>query len=155
MKRILHLLFKKRTAAKTDLENQLKGTRKSIVIKNRKIVIWKDRPYCWYFRLNLKYLGWPYREYNSKNDGFCEILLIENDFEAVLCCYYYDVNTFEGVHKIATDQKDYHKTLLVCYSFLNSQDILISNSEKGWLFTYDYTSSVVEKAAEVAQEKEQ
>ena len=36
MKRILHLLFKKRTAAKTDLENQLKGTRKEHRHKKRK-----------------------------------------------------------------------------------------------------------------------
>ena len=36
MKRILHLLFKKRTAAKTDLENQLKGTRKEHSHKKQK-----------------------------------------------------------------------------------------------------------------------
>ena len=30
----------------------------TMVIKNGKIV-WKHRPYYWYFRFNLKYLGWP------------------------------------------------------------------------------------------------
>ena len=33
-----------------------------ILIRNGKIV-WKHGPYCWYFRLNLKYLGWSYRAY--------------------------------------------------------------------------------------------
>ena len=40
--------------------------------KKRKIV-WKHGPYCWYFRLNLKYLGWPCRAYikTAKNGDFC------------------------------------------------------------------------------------
>ena len=47
---------------------------------------------------------------NSENGGFCEELLIENDFEAVLatCCYDYGANASEAVQKIVTDQKDYH-----------------------------------------------
>ena len=63
--------------------------------------------------MNLKYPGWPYREYikTAKNDGFCEELLSKNDGEAVLATFYcYDyTNAFGGVQKIATDQKDYHK----------------------------------------------
>ena len=64
-----------------------------IVIRNGKIV-WKHGPYCCYFHLNLKYLGWPYREFiKTAEDGwFCGKLLNENDFEAVLatfCCYDY------------------------------------------------------------------
>ena len=37
-------------------------------------------------RLNLKYLGWPYREYikTGKNGDFGEELLRKNNFEAVL-----------------------------------------------------------------------
>ena len=52
-----------------------------ILIRNGKIV-WKHRSYCPYFCLNLKYLGWPYREYikAAKKSGFCEELLSENDF---------------------------------------------------------------------------
>ena len=41
---------------------------------------------------------------NSKNGGFCEELLSENDFEAVLvnfCCYEYGANA-EAVQKIST-----------------------------------------------------
>ena len=34
--------------------------RNIIVIRNGKIV-WKHGPCCWYFRWNLKYLGWSYR----------------------------------------------------------------------------------------------
>ena len=52
-----------------------------IVIRNRKIV-WKNGPY---FCLNLKYQGWPQREYikTTKNGGFCEELLSANDFETL------------------------------------------------------------------------
>ena len=60
---------------------------------------------------------WPYREYikTEKIGGFCEELLSENDFEAVLatfCCFDYRTNASEAVQKIATDQKDYHKCFL-------------------------------------------
>ena len=47
-----------------------------------------------------------------KNGDFCEGLLSENDFEAVLVnlyCYDYGVKAFMAVQKIATDQKDYYK----------------------------------------------
>ena len=59
-------------------------------------------------------------------------MLIENDFEAVLaifCCYDYDANASETVQKIATDQKDYHECSS-CYSFLDSQNTSVNNSEK-------------------------
>ena len=67
-----------------------------------------------HFRLNLKYFGWPYRAYIkiAKNGGFCEELLSENDFGAILdifCCCDYVTNASEAVQKIATDQKYYHK----------------------------------------------
>ena len=71
-----------------------------------------------FFSLNLKYLLWLHKEYikTAKNGGFCERLLSENDFEAVLatfCCYDYGANASEAVQKIATDQKDYHKCSFV------------------------------------------
>ena len=40
-----------------------------------------------------------------KNGNFCEELLCENNFEAVLtnfCCYDYGVNASEAVQKIST-----------------------------------------------------
>ena len=48
-----------------------------------------------------------YRKYikTAKNGGFCEELLSENDFEAVLvnfCCYEYGANVSESVQKINT-----------------------------------------------------
>ena len=51
-----------------------------IVIKNGKIV-WKHRPYCWYFRFNFKYLVWLYRAYikTAKHGNFCKEFLSEND----------------------------------------------------------------------------
>ena len=93
-----------------------------IVIRNGKIV-WKHGPYYWYFRLNLKYLGWPYREFikTVKKWWLCEELLSETDFEANLttfCCYSYGANAFEAVQKISTDQKDYRKCsscVIVCW----------------------------------------
>ena len=110
-----------------------------IVIRNGKIV-WNHGTYCWYFCLNLKYLGWPYREYiKTVNDGgLYEKLLSENDFEFVLaffCCYEYGAKAFEAVQKIATDQKDYHKCsscVIVCWRAKIYQSITV---EKGWLFT--------------------
>ena len=88
----------------------------AIVKRNRKIV-WKHEPYCWYFRLNLKLLEWPYREYIKTAEYGCfhcfnEKFLIENDFEAVLvtfCCYDYGANASEVVEKIASDQKYFKK----------------------------------------------
>ena len=49
-------------------------------------------------------LIFPYRKYikTAKNDGFCEELLSENDFEAVLVnfyCYKYDANVSESVEQ--------------------------------------------------------
>ena len=87
--------------------NNLGINAKIIVIRNGKIV-WKHGPYCWYFRLNLKYLGWPYRAYieTAKNGNFCEELCSENDLEAVLtssCCYGHGAKASEAVQKIATD----------------------------------------------------
>ena len=66
------------------------------------------------FLLNLKYLGWPYREYmkTARDGGFCEGLLSENDFNVVLAnfyCYDYDANISEAVQNIAADQKGYRK----------------------------------------------
>ena len=49
----------------------------------------------------------PYRIYikTAKNGGFCEELLIENDFEAVLVNFYsyeYGANASKAVQKIST-----------------------------------------------------
>ena len=110
----------------------------TIVTRNGKIV-WKDGSYCWYFRLNLKYLEWPYRELKiAKNGGFCEELLSENDFEAVLatfCCYDHGAKASEAVQKIATDQKEYRKCsscVIICW--IAKIYLSINNSEK-WLVT--------------------
>ena len=59
------------------------------------------------FSINLRYLGCPYREYikTVKNGSFCEEVLSENDFEAVLAnffCYDYGANTSGAVQKINT-----------------------------------------------------
>ena len=72
--------------------------------------------YCWYFRLNLKYLA-----KTPKNGKFCEELLSENDFEAVLatfCCYDHGTKASEAIQKIATVQKEYRKcisSVIICW----------------------------------------
>ena len=45
---------------------------------------------------------------NSKKGGFCEELLGENNFEAVLATFRYDYAS-EAVQTITTDQKYYRK----------------------------------------------
>ena len=59
------------------------------------------------FWLELKYLEWLYRKYikTAKNGSFCEELLSEIDFKAILanfCCYGYGANASEAVQKIST-----------------------------------------------------
>ena len=49
----------------------------------------------------------PYRKYikTTKNGGFCQELLRENDFEAVVinfCCHEYGANVSEAVQEIST-----------------------------------------------------
>ena len=109
-------------------------------MRNRNIV-WKNGPYYHYFRLNLKYLGWPHRAYikTAKNGYFCDELLRENwDLEAVLatfCCYDHGAKTSEAVQKIATDQKVCRKcSLCVIICWIAKMYLLINNSEK-WLVT--------------------
>ena len=59
------------------------------------------------FLLGLEISGEPYREYikTAKNVSFCEELLGESDFEAVLanfCCYDHGANASDAVQKIST-----------------------------------------------------
>ena len=92
--------------------------------------------YCWYFRLNLKYLGWPYIAYvkTAKNCSFMSNYLVKACFEAVLvtfCFYDHGANASEAVQKIAIDQKEYRK----CSSCVKTCSIAkiylsINNSEK-------------------------
>ena len=77
---------------------------KNLIIRNGNIV-WKHEQYCSYFRLNLKYLRWPYTAYikTANNGSFCKELLSENGFEAdltTLCCHYHCSNASEALQKI-------------------------------------------------------
>ena len=96
----------------------------------------KTRPHCWYFCLSLKYLGLPYGAYikTAKNSNFCEELLIENDFEALLatfCCYDHVAKPSEAVQKIATDQEEYSKSsLYVIIYWITKIYLLVNNSDK-------------------------
>ena len=79
----------------------------NIVIRNGNIV-WKHRPYCWYFRLNLKYhrtentskLKNKTKQKKNQKGDFCKGLLREYDFDTVLAthyCYNYGANASEAV----------------------------------------------------------
>ena len=113
----------------------------NIVIRNGKIV-WRLRPNCWYFHLNLKYLGEPYRVYikTAKNGNFCDEMLSENQFEVVLatfCCYDHGTKVSGAVQKIATDQKEYRKCsscVVICWIAKIKMYLPIDSSEK-WLVT--------------------
>ena len=55
------------TMASSTVKNEninLNSWYQCIVIRKKKI-IWKHRSYCWYFHLNLKYLGWLYKTKNT------------------------------------------------------------------------------------------
>ena len=94
----------------------------NIVIRNGKLV-WKHGLYCWYFRLNVKYLELLYRAYIiwAKNVHFYVELPSGNDFETVLvtfCCYDHGVKASNVVQKIATDQKECRKCsscVIICW----------------------------------------
>ena len=83
-----------------------------IVIRNRQIV-WKAVLSTFLLELELSGVAvQSIHKKSQKNCDFCEELLSEKDFEAVLtifCCYDYSVKASEAVQKIATDQKEYHK----------------------------------------------
>ena len=54
--------------------------------------------------MNLKYLGWPHKEYikTAKKESLCEEFLSKNDVEVGLAnfwCYDYGANTSEAVQK--------------------------------------------------------
>ena len=76
----------------------------TIIIRNRKIV-GKHGSYCWYFCLNLKFLGWPYRKYiKTVKVSACSVsFYCRYDFIAIFCSYRYGANASEPVEKIATD----------------------------------------------------
>ena len=106
---------------------------KTIVIRNGKIV-WKHGPYCWYFCLNLKYLGWPYSAYikKAKNGEFCEELLSESVVEVVLATFCYCDYDAKALSKRVSQM------LFVFYNMLNSQNIATYQSKgnsKKWLVT--------------------
>ena len=99
----------------------------TIVIRNGKIV-WKHGPYCWYFRLTLKYLGWPYRAYikTAKNGGFYEELLSQKWLWG--CFSHFSLlwpwcQCFLGSSDDRYISKRVSKMLFVCYNLLNSQNI--------------------------------
>ena len=123
------------------------------------MIVWKHRPYCWYFRLNLKYIGWAYRVYikTAKNCDFCGELAGENDFETVLgtfCCYDHGAKASEAVQKIATDQKEHYKRsscVIICW--IAKIYLSINNSKKRLVPKTPPTQA--KKASEAAQKKEQ
>ena len=85
----------------------------TIIVRNGKIV-WKQGPYYWCFRLNLKCLGWPYRAY---------IKVAKNDFEAVFSHFlllWPWCQVFWGSLEDRYRWKRVSQMLLVCYNLLKA-----------------------------------
>ena len=125
-------------------------------IRNEKV--WKHGPYCWYFRLNLKYLGWPYREYiiTAINGGYWEELFYENYFEAVLatfCCCDHGANASEAIQEIATDQKVYHKCSSYNIVFWIAKIYQSITVKKDWLLGHLRRSIVAKKLQKLHRKK--
>ena len=84
---------------------------------------------------------WSYKLYikTAKIGDFCEELLSEIEFEALLAtfCYYdHDTKASEAVQKIATDQKVCRKCsscMMNSQNIYNNQAITVKN---GWLQGY-------------------
>ena len=80
-----------------------------------KLQVWKHGTYCRYFYLNLKFLGWPYREYMKIAEMAAKYFLCGDDLDPVLAIFLsdgYGANTPEGVEEIAADEKDCSKCSL-------------------------------------------
>ena len=112
---------------------------------------WKDTletgTYCWYFRLNLKYLECSYRAYikTSKNIvAFVRIYLVKMALGLFysFCCYDHGAKASEVVKKIAAVQKEYREcSSCVKICWIVKIYLSINNSEKR-LVRYWNTSDV-------------
>ena len=75
----------------------------------------KHGPYCWYFGLNLKFPGWPYRNYIETAKKLLTVRIFFLFF--ILYSYCYSAKASQAVVKIATDVKDYRRCslyIMVC-----------------------------------------
>ena len=123
----------------SSIKRELHYIRFSIVIRNGKTV-WKRGSYCWYFCLNLKYLGWSYRAYikTAKNGDFWENLVkITLSLFFTFCCYDHGAKASETVQEIATDQKECRRCssyIIICW--IAKIYLSINNSENDWLQGY-------------------
>ena len=109
------------------------------------------------FSLNLKFLGWPYREYikTAKNGCFhcfSEEFLSESAVLPNFCCYNYGANASEAVGEDRYRSKRLSQMLLKSYSLLHSQSISSMTLKR---VGYWDTSGVSKQIAVVAQNKEQ
>ena len=55
-----------------------------------KLQVWKHGTYCRYFYLNLKFLGWPYREYMKIAEMAAKYFLCGDDLDPVLAIFLSD-----------------------------------------------------------------
>ena len=114
-----------------------KNLRFNIVIRDGNIDL-KHGPYCWYFWLNVKCRGWPYRAY-IKNSEKCQLLLGFSQWKWLwgrfnhFFCYDHGAKASEEVQRFATHQKEYRKcSLCVIISWIAKIYLSINKSEK-WL----------------------
>ena len=100
-----------------------------IVIRNRKI--WKHGPYYWHFRLNLKYLGWPYKEY-IKNSEKCWLSWEIAQWKWFWGCFSHFLLLWIWYQRFWDSSENRYKwkrlshILFVCYSLMSSQNIYLT-----------------------------
>ena len=88
---------------------------------------WKDGPYCYYFCLNLKYPGWPYREYIKKRKMM--VLWAITQWKYFWSCSSHFILLWLWRQHFWDTSEDRYRSwrfseiLFVCYSLLNSQNI--------------------------------
>ena len=87
--------------------------------------------YCSYFRLNLKYLRWQYKEHIKTQQKM--VAFVRNCSVKMTLRFFYllFVNITGSGDRYRS--KRLSQMLFVCYSLLNSQKFIINI---GWLLTY-------------------
>ena len=102
-----------------------------IAIRNRKIV-WKHGPYCWYFHLNLKYLDGRTKHTSKQQKRW--LLCGIGSWKWLWSCFSHFLSLWPWNQRFWGSSKDCYRSkrvsqvllCLMCYNFLNSQNIPIN-----------------------------
>ena len=123
-----------------------------IIVTRSGKVVFKQGPHCWFFRLNLKFLLWPYRRYIkiAKNGCFQGQI---SSWKWLWGCFNHFLllwlwcQCFWGNWEDHCRSKRLSQMFLVCYRLLHCQNISSITVEK---VGYNGTSGIPWKTEEVA-----